>query len=67
MDQIVLEPEAKLLDVGAGAKKFMCLKLESEPEFWVSDPQMRIIGLLGMLDKIVLVLDKFNARLLFCN
>jgi len=33
MDQIVMEPEAKLLDVGAGAKKFMCLKLESEPEF----------------------------------
>jgi len=35
MDQIVLQPEPKLLEVGAGAKNFRCLELEPEPEIWV--------------------------------
>jgi len=30
MDQNVLEPEPKLPDVGAGAKKSRCLELEPE-------------------------------------
>jgi len=39
LDQIVLDPEPKLLDVGAGAKKFGCSEVESEYEVRVPAPQ----------------------------
>jgi len=40
MDQVVLEPEPEILDVGTGAKKFRWLELEPEPpEIWVPAPQ----------------------------
>jgi len=29
----------KLLDAGAGARKFRCLELEPDPEIWVPAPQ----------------------------
>jgi len=32
MNQIVLELEPKLVDVGTGAKKIRCQELEPEPE-----------------------------------
>ena len=40
MERIILEPEPKLLDIGAGAGDKNCKYLELEPENWAAAPQI---------------------------
>ena len=47
MEQIVLDPEPQLLDVGAGAKAFGCRQLEHETkpfEFQLQTPPLDLSG-----------------------